>query len=132
MKMQALLCGALLTASMQANATMETIRVSMQLTTNGKQSPATVSMMQVGATMTTRIGGTIERPEMNVRVSPVVGNDQSIVLETEISINKTVAGAPHLFDKQVANLKVRSKLGETASVEMAPGERMEWTAELGR
>ena len=42
-----------------------------------------------------------------------------MVIESTVSVNKMVDGAPHLFDKQIAQISTRSALGEKSSVEVA-------------
>ena len=82
----------------------------------------------MGETSTIRLAASRDKPELLVRVTPVVSKDDSVVIESTVSVNKMVDGAPHLFDKQIAQISTRSALGEKSSVEVAQGMRYEWAA----
>lgn len=93
---------------------------------NNARVPRTIA--RVGETSTIRLAASRDKPELLVRVTPVVSKDDSVVIESTVSVNKMVDGAPHLFDKQIAQISTRSALGEKSSVEVAQGMRYEWAA----
>jgi hypothetical protein len=93
---------------------------------NSARSPRMIA--RVGETSTVRLAAARDKPELLVRVTPVVSKDDTVVIESTVSVNKMVDGAPHLFDKQIAQISTRSALGEKSSVEVAQGMRYEWVA----
>ena len=118
---------ACLTAAATASDTVEITSIT---TRDGKAMRPVTIRAQIGNTSTFRFSGGKDRADLLVQMTPVIAQDQTVAIEYDVSINRTVDGAPHLFDKQISRLKLRAKLGEPTTLEWESGFKQEWTANV--
>lgn len=110
-----------------AYAAPEYVRIVSVSNVNGKTSPTDTFVLTTGQTSIWTMRGDRTHPELTLILKPVVGIDNTITLETSIAVNRMFDTPAPTFDKRVAQITLRSKLGEAASIETDGGATYQWT-----
>ena len=90
--------------------------------------PKAQLLVAMGEKFDMTIGGDRTKPGLMLTLKPTLGDDNTITLETGISINRMHDTSAPTFDKRQMQITVRAKLGETNSIETADGTTYKWSA----